>query len=83
MNADRAQQVHQGAELLFDEATVDQAIVELAGKVEADCAADFPLVLCVMTGALLPTAGSVPLVLTGLPLNAVVPTEQSFQVGLE
>ena len=52
MNADRAQQVHQDADLLFDEATVDRAIADLAGKVEARCAGDFPLVLCVMNGGL-------------------------------
>ncbi len=52
MNADRAQQVHQGAELLFDEVAVDEAITALAGKVEAESAEDFPLVLCVMNGGL-------------------------------
>jgi len=52
MNADRAQQVHQTAELLYDEDTVEQAIAELARKVEADSEQDFPLVLCVMNGGL-------------------------------
>ncbi len=52
MNADRAQQVHQDAELLFDEAAVEQAIYELAQRVEAECAGEFPLVLCVMNGGL-------------------------------
>ena len=52
MDADRAQQVHQGAELLFDDKTVEQSIVELAQKVERDCEQDFPLVLCVMNGGL-------------------------------
>ncbi len=52
MNADRAQQVHQTAELLFDDNAVEQAIAELARKVEADSEQDFPLVLCVMNGGL-------------------------------
>ena len=52
MNADRAQQVHQAAELLFDDQTVEQAIAKLAAAVEADSAEDFPLVLCVMNGGL-------------------------------
>ncbi len=45
MNVDRAQQVHQTAELLYDEETVEQAIGELALKVEAVNNQDFPLVL--------------------------------------
>ena len=52
MNADRAQQVHQTAELLYDEQAVEQAVGELARKVEADSGQDFPLVLCVMNGGL-------------------------------
>lgn len=52
MNADRAQQVHRDAELLFDETSVEQAIADLASRVEAECANDFPLVLCVMNGGL-------------------------------
>lgn len=52
MNADRAQQVHQTAEILYDEKAVEQAIGELARKVEADSKQDFPLVLCVMNGGL-------------------------------
>jgi hypoxanthine phosphoribosyltransferase len=52
MDADRAQQVHQNAELLFDETMVEQAIVKLAQQVEQDCGQDFPLVLCVMNGGL-------------------------------
>jgi len=52
MNADRAQQVHQSAELLFDDKSVDQGIAALAKQVEADCGEDFPLVLCVMNGGL-------------------------------
>ena len=52
MNADRAQQVHQTAELLFDENSVEQAIIAVALSVEADNSADFPLVLCVMNGGL-------------------------------
>lgn len=52
MNIDRAQQVHQGAELLFDQDAVDQAIAELARRVEQDRAGDNPLVLCVMNGGI-------------------------------
>ncbi len=52
MKRERAQQVHEGAELLFDETAVEQGIADLAARVEADCAGDFPLVLCVMNGGL-------------------------------
>jgi hypoxanthine phosphoribosyltransferase len=52
MNADRAQQVHRSAELLFDDKSVDKAIAALAKKVEAECGEDFPLLLCVMNGGL-------------------------------
>ena len=52
MNADRAQQVHQQAELLFDEAAVERAIADLARRAEARFGEDFPLVLCVMNGGL-------------------------------
>ena len=52
MDADRAQQVHQDAELLFDADHVEQAIADLARRVEAECSDDFPLVLCVMNGGL-------------------------------
>ena len=52
MNIDRAQQVHQSAELLFDQDAVDQAIAELARRVELDHAGDHPLVLCVMNGGI-------------------------------
>jgi len=44
--------VHQGAELLFDDKTVEKSIAELAQKVERECENDFPLVLCVMNGGL-------------------------------
>ncbi|MGD8349866.1 MAG: phosphoribosyltransferase family protein, partial [Gammaproteobacteria bacterium] len=52
MQADRAQQVHQTADLLFDDRAVDEAIADLARRVEADHEGDFPLVLCVMNGGL-------------------------------
>lgn len=52
MNQQRAQQAHQDAELLFDEAAVDEAVVRLAQNAEARFAGDFPLVLCVMNGGL-------------------------------
>ncbi len=52
MDAERAQEVHQTATLLFDQAVVEQSIAVLAARVEADCQADFPLVLSVMNGGL-------------------------------
>ncbi len=52
MNSDRAQQVHDGAEVLFSDTEVDGAIADLAARVETDCADDFPLVLCVLNGGL-------------------------------
>ena len=52
MHADRAQQVHPPADILYADSTVEQAIASLAQKVEHDCGEDFPLVLCVMNGGL-------------------------------
>ncbi len=52
MKPDRAQQVHEEAELLFDEQSVDKAIAELAKQVAQQVEQDFPLVLCVMNGGL-------------------------------
>ena len=52
MQAERAQQVHQTAELLFDQDAVEQAIADIAARVEADLGDKFPLVLCVMNGGL-------------------------------
>ena len=52
MDSERAQQVHANAEMLFDAAAVEQAIADIASRVEAECADDFPLVLCVMNGGL-------------------------------
>lgn len=52
MQADRAQQVHQTAELLFDEQSVEQSIADLAAQVESQYSSRFPLVLCVMNGGL-------------------------------
>ena len=52
MTPERAQEVHADAELLFDESAVAEGIAALAARVEADCARDFPLVLCVMNGGL-------------------------------
>lgn len=52
MQLDRAQQVHQDADLLFDEDSVEVAIADLAARVAQDNSKDFPLVLCVMNGGL-------------------------------
>ena len=52
MELNRAKQVHQNAELLFDDHSVDQAIAHLAARVAEDSADEFPLVLCVMNGGL-------------------------------
>lgn len=52
MELDRALQVHENAELLFDDNSVDQAIAELAARVAQHAVDDFPLVLCVMNGGL-------------------------------
>ncbi len=52
MDRERAQQVHETAELLFDSGAVEQGITDLASRVEADCGDSFPLVLCVMNGGL-------------------------------
>jgi hypoxanthine phosphoribosyltransferase len=52
MNLDEALTIHQGAELLFDQSSVEIAIVDLALTVANQCKDDFPLVLCVMNGGL-------------------------------
>jgi len=52
MHAERARQVHETADLLFDETTVDRAIAELAARVQSDLGRDHPLLLCVMNGGL-------------------------------
>lgn len=52
MKFERAQQLHESAQQLFDAQAVEKGIKQLAQKVEQDCAADFPIVLCVMNGGL-------------------------------
>lgn len=52
MNLEKALEIHEGADLLFDQASVEQAVAELATTVENQCKDDFPLVLCVMNGGL-------------------------------
>ena len=52
MNLDTALDIHQGANLLFDQQSVEKAVAELAVTVESHCKDDFPLVLCVMNGGL-------------------------------
>lgn len=52
MLLERAQQLHQTADCLFDVEAVDTAIAALAQKVAADSRDNFPLVLCVMNGGL-------------------------------
>ncbi|MCP4186248.1 MAG: hypoxanthine-guanine phosphoribosyltransferase [Gammaproteobacteria bacterium] len=52
MKLERAQQVHQDADLLFGADVVERSIAELAARVAADCENDFPLVICVMNGGL-------------------------------
>ncbi|MFT4607106.1 MAG: hypoxanthine phosphoribosyltransferase [Urechidicola sp.] len=52
MNLEEALSIHQEAELLFDQSSVEVAIADLASTVENQCKDDFPLVLCVMNGGL-------------------------------
>ncbi|MFT5658624.1 MAG: hypoxanthine phosphoribosyltransferase [Gammaproteobacteria bacterium] len=52
MKLENALEVHQGADLLFDQPSVEQAIAGLATTVANQCKDDFPLVLCVMNGGL-------------------------------
>jgi hypoxanthine phosphoribosyltransferase len=52
MNLEKALTIHQDAELLFDQSSVEVAIADLASSVENQCKDDFPLVLCVMNGGL-------------------------------
>jgi hypoxanthine phosphoribosyltransferase len=52
MNLEDALTIHQDAELLFDQSSVEIAISDLASAVANQCKDDFPLVLCVMNGGL-------------------------------
>jgi len=52
MNLETALEIHQEADLLFDQQSVEQAVAELATTVANQCKDDFPLVLCVMNGGL-------------------------------
>jgi hypoxanthine phosphoribosyltransferase len=52
MNLEKALTIHQDAELLFDQSSVEMAIADLASTVAEQCKDDFPLVLCVMNGGL-------------------------------
>jgi len=52
MNIDKALEIHQTSETLFDAEAVEDAIGRLANSVAAICQDDFPLVLCVMNGGL-------------------------------
>jgi hypoxanthine phosphoribosyltransferase len=52
MQLEKALEIHNSADLLFDSQAVDQGIAELAAKVAKDCEKEFPLVLCVMNGGL-------------------------------
>lgn len=52
MNLEKALTIHQDADVLFDQPSVEVAIADLALTVEEQCKDDFPLVLCVMNGGL-------------------------------
>lgn len=52
MELERAQEIHRGADQLFDQQAVERSIEDLASKVAQECENDFPLVLCVMNGGL-------------------------------
>jgi hypoxanthine phosphoribosyltransferase len=56
ITAEEARRVLAGAELLHDEADVDRALDTMAAAITAELADTLPLVLCVMTGGLIPTA---------------------------
>jgi hypoxanthine phosphoribosyltransferase len=52
MELERARQAHETAELLFDAKVVNEAIAELAARIERDHGEDYPLLLCVMNGGM-------------------------------
>lgn len=52
MQIQQALQIHQQAQLLFNENEVDQAIASLAQRLTPELENNFPLVLCVMNGGL-------------------------------
>lgn len=54
VSPEQAHQVYQEADCLFDRAAVETAIAEMARQISADLAEKNPLVLAVMSGALIP-----------------------------
>ncbi len=52
MQLERALQIHQTADCLFDDESVESGIFRLAKEIEKDNSENFPLVLCVMNGGL-------------------------------
>jgi len=54
MNASDAQTAYDNADCLYDEDQVQAAIVKTAGKINEKLARQDPLVLCVMTGGIIP-----------------------------
>lgn len=53
--SEEARRVLADSELLYDEAEVDAALDRIARAISADLAETLPVVLCVMTGGLIPT----------------------------
>lgn len=52
MQIKQALEIHQGAQQLFDQSEVDEAIISLAKKMNPQLEHEFPLLLCVMNGGL-------------------------------
>ena len=54
MDAREAQRAYQGADCIYDNAQVQQAIAKVASEIKDKLADKDPLVLCVMTGGIIP-----------------------------
>ena len=52
MQIQQALEVHQQAELLFNQQQVDQAIADLASRLTPSLENEFPLLMCIMNGGL-------------------------------
>jgi hypoxanthine phosphoribosyltransferase len=57
ISADEARQTLDAAELLYDETAVESMLDDMADSISSKLDDTNPLLLCVMTGGLLPTAG--------------------------
>lgn len=71
MDIEHLNQVRQQAELIYSRAQVDAALAQMAQRITQDLAHTNPIILCVMTGALVPAGLLLPLLDFPLRLDYV------------